>query len=102
MEPILPLVAVTNDAKLESRAVEKHKVHGSDGVDLLDFVAELNVLRDGAVKRHNLRFLVAPALEEHILRCFPYHLEACGEKSYLHNAEKMYRGLLLPILWIFV
>ena len=76
MEPILPLVAVSDDAQLEPRAVEKDKVHHRDRVHLLDVVAQLNVLGYGRVKVDNPRSLVAVALEEDVLLRFPDHLVA--------------------------
>ena len=75
VESVLPLVAVSNDAKLEPGAVEQYKVHGRDGIDLLHHVAEFNVLRDGAVEIDHFGVLVAPPLEEHILLSLPDHLE---------------------------
>ena len=76
MESILPLVAVSNDPELERRAVEKDKLHSSYGVHLLDLIAELDVLVDGAVKVHYSWVLVSPSFEEGVLLCFPDHLES--------------------------
>ena len=75
MESILPFITMSNNAKLESRAVEQHKIHGSDRVDLLHFVAEFNILSDGTVEVDHSGTVVAPALEEGVFLSFPDHLE---------------------------
>ena len=76
MEPVLPLIAVGNDLKLEGGAVQQHKLHGGDGVHLLHLVAQFGVLVDGDIKVHHLRALVAPSLEEGILLGLPDHFES--------------------------
>lgn len=81
VEPVLPLVTVANDAELERRAVKEDKFHRGDSLHLLDFVAQFNVLGDGAVKVDHFRVLVAPASEEDILLSFPYHFEATQKSS---------------------
>ena len=86
MKPVLPLVAVSNDTKLEPQAVKQYEIHGSDGVHLLDLVTELNVLCDATIKVHNFGVLVAPPLEEHVLLGLPYH----SETTYIVHAVYIY------------
>ena len=50
MEPVLPLLTVSNDGELERRAIEENELNVGEGVHLLGFVAQLNVLSDGLVK----------------------------------------------------
>ena len=50
MKPILPLLTMGNDGEFERRAIEENELNVGEGVDLLGFIAQLNVLSDGLVK----------------------------------------------------
>ncbi len=50
MEPVLPLVTVSNDGELEWRGVQENEVHVANGVHILNLVAQLNVLCNSLVK----------------------------------------------------
>lgn len=50
MEPILPLITVSNDRELEWRAIEEYKLNVTDCVNILDLVTQFNVLSYGLIK----------------------------------------------------
>ena len=81
MEPLLPLITVSNDGELEWGTVQQNKLHIADGVHILDLVAQLNVLRDGLVKVRHSGILGSPATEEGILLYIPDDLISATEKN---------------------
>lgn len=64
MEPVLPLITVSNDGELEWRAVQENKLHIANSVHILNLVAQLDVLCDGLVKVRHSGVLRPPPTEE--------------------------------------
>ena len=78
MEPILPLITVSNDRELEWRAIKKDKLNVADCVNVLDLVAQLNVLSDCLIKVGYSRVLGTVTTHESILLNSPDNLEPLG------------------------
>ncbi len=76
MESILPLIAVRNGRELERGAIQQDEVLVSQGVHLLDLVAQFYVLSDGLIKVSHAWVLCSPATEKGVFSNIPYHLEA--------------------------
>lgn len=93
MEAVLPIVAVGDDGELEWVAVQEDELNVTDGVHLLDVVAQLDVLRDRLVKVGDSRVLSPPATEEGLFLCRPDDLET-GEEG--KNRDRSYREPVTP------
>ena len=76
VEPVLPLIAVRDGRELERRAVEQDELLVGQSIDLLDLVAQLNVLGDGLVKVSHSGRLLLPTAEEDVFLDTPDHLQA--------------------------
>ncbi len=76
MEPVLPLITVSNDGEFEWRAIQKNELYIANGVHILNLVAQLNVLCDGLVKVRHSRVLSSPTTEERIFLYCPNYLKS--------------------------